>query len=105
MSTSELTVHWSTLRVEHHDLTIPTTLTDVKRLAELLNWRRGRKPSYILVFDFITGLQMMAPGDIDWSGFPIGQAHQEIMDQELRAAAIRFRMGVKASGGVRITVL
>lgn len=105
MSNTEITIHWSTLRVQQIDLPVPTTLTDVKRFAELLNWRKGRKPAHTEIFDFASGAFVESPRDVDWTGFPMNQAHQELMDQELRAAALRFRMGVRPTSSVRITVL
>ncbi len=84
------TAHWQTLRVQTGDPSCPITLTGPNKLVELFHWRRGKASPGVWVIVNAPGHTCPQPSEVDWSLFPVAEAHHEMMDHDARRS--RYRM-------------
>jgi hypothetical protein len=81
-----VTAHWKTLRVQTGDPAFPITLTGPSRLVELFHWRRGKPSPGVWIIENAPGCRSPRTEEVDWSLFPVAEAHEEIIKHEERCS-------------------
>lgn len=77
-----VTAPWQTLRVQTGDPSFPITLTGPSRIVELFHWRRGKPSPGVWVIENAPGCRTLRTEEVDWSSFPVAEAHQEMLKHD-----------------------